>query len=221
MEQEFINLSIPFESFIASIDCLDLNQLLRARESVNLLIEQMQDETGEDELVSESELDYSYLQALLAAGEWEEADEETAELMQEAVDQDGLMFIDAAKNFPISDLNTIDRLWVKYSNGRFGLSVQKRLWQEAGQDIETFGEVVGWRLQGKWIQENSLQFTYEASVGHLPFIRGGLCQVVERWSAEYFIDSEGEDLFVETASSVEPIKMWQVLINLIDDVSAT
>lgn len=215
MEQEHIYLSIPFESFIAAIQCLDLNQLLRARESVNLLIEQIQDETTEDELVSESEIDYGYLQALLAAGRWEEADEETAELMQEAVDQDVLMFLDAAKNFPISDLNTIDRLWVKYSNGRFGLSVQKRLWQKVGQDIETFGKVVGWRLQGKWIEENSLQFTYEAPVGHLPFIRGGLCRVVESWSAEFFTDSEGEAQFVETTETVEPIKMWQVFINLV------
>lgn len=213
MEQEHIYLSIPFESFIAAIECLDLNQLLRARESVNFLIEQMQDEINEDELVSECEIDYGYLKALLAAGRWEEADEETAELMLEAVDQDVLMFIDAAENFPISDLNTIDRLWVKYSNGRFGLSVQKRLWQEAGRDIEAFGKVVGWRLQDEWIQENSLKFTYEAPVGHLPFIRGGLCRVVESWSAEYFTDSEGEAQFVETAETVESIKMWQVLMN--------
>ncbi len=30
------------------------------------------------------------------------------------------------------DLRTIDQLWVKYSNGRFGFSVQKRIWHSIG-----------------------------------------------------------------------------------------
>ena len=52
-------------------------------------------------------------------------------------------------------------------------------------------------------------------MGHLPFIRGGLCRVVESWSPGYFTDSEGEAEFVETTETVEPIKMWQVLINIV------
>jgi len=35
-------------------------------------------------------------------------------------------------NFPCEDLRTIDQLWVKYSNGRFGFSVQKRIYQSLG-----------------------------------------------------------------------------------------
>lgn len=217
MEKELINLSIPFESLIAAIESLDFNQLLMTREMVNWLIEKKQDQEGEDRLISSSQVDYSYLQALLAAGNWEEADEETADLMLEAIDDTEIMFIENAKNFPISDLNTIDQLWVKYSNGRFGLSVQKRIWQKADRNIKTFGEVVGWRSQDKWIQENNLQFTYLAPVGHLPFIRGGLRQEVQRWSAEFFTDSQGEDQFVDIAEPVKAIEMWQVLINLVDD----
>lgn len=217
MEKELINLSIPFESLIAAIESLDFNQLLMTREMVNWLIEKKQDQAGEDQFISSSQVDYSYLQALLAAGNWEEADEETADLMLEAIDDTEIMFIENAKNFPISDLNTIDRLWVKYSNGRFGLSVQKRIWQKADRNIKTFGEVVGWRSQDKWIQENNLQFTYLAPVGHLPFIRGGLRQEIQRWSAEFFTDSQGEDQFVDIAEPVEAIEMWQVLINLVDD----
>jgi GUN4-like len=217
MEEELINLSIPFESLIAAIESLDFSQLLMTRQMVNWLIEEKQDQAGEDQLISSSQVDYSYLQALLATGSWEQADEETANLMLETTDDAGIMFIENAKNFPISDLNTIDRLWVKYSNGRFGLSVQKRIWQKAGRNIETFGEVVGWRSQDKWIQENNLLFTYAAPVGHLPFIRGGLRREVQRWSAEFFTDSQGEDQFVDIAEPVEAIEMWQVLINLVDD----
>ncbi|HYX15858.1 MAG TPA: GUN4 domain-containing protein [Nostoc sp.] len=36
------------------------------------------------------------------------------------------------ENFPCTDLRTIDRLWVKYSNGHFCFSVQKRIWLECG-----------------------------------------------------------------------------------------
>lgn len=31
--------------------------------------------------------------------------------------------------FPCTDLLTIDNLWVKYSKGHFGFSVQKFIWQ--------------------------------------------------------------------------------------------
>jgi hypothetical protein len=221
MEKEHISLSVSFESFVTAIQFLNLDQLLKVREYVGTSVEQAQDEMGEDKLVSESGVDYSYLQTLLAEGAWEAADEETADLMLEATEQDELMFVDAAENFPISDLETIDRLWVKYSNGRFGLSVQKQLWQEVGQDLEKFGEIVGWRFQDNWVQENSLQFTYEAPVGHLPFVRSGLRHEVEIWSAEYFTDSEGEDQGVETAESVESIEMWKVFANRLTSAIAT
>lgn len=213
MEKHNISLSISLESLLTALQSLNLDQLLKVRECISTLIKQSQDEAVEDKLISESKVDYSYLQALLAKGAWEEADEETAELMLEAAEQDEVMFANAAENFPISDLKTIDQLWVKYSNGRFGLSVQKQLWQEVGKDLERFGEVVGWRSQGNWVQENSLKFTYEAPVGHLPFIRSGLRHEVEIWSAEYFTDSEGEDQAVETAEPVESIEMWRVFAN--------
>jgi hypothetical protein len=35
-------------------------------------------------------------------------------------------------NFPCTDLRTIDGLWVKYSNGHFGFSVQKEIYLSVG-----------------------------------------------------------------------------------------
>lgn len=215
MEKKRIPLSISFELLAAAIQSLNLDQLLVIREYISALIEQLAEETDEDQLVSESGVDYSHLQALLAGGAWEEADEETAQLMLEASEQDELMLIDAAENFPISDLRIIDRLWVKYSNGRFGLSVQKQLWEEAGQNVEKFGEIVGWLFQGNWIQQKDIKFTYEAPVGHLPFVRSGLCYEFESWSAEYFTDSEGGDEFVQTVEPIESIEIWKVFANLL------
>ena len=34
--------------------------------------------------------------------------------------------------FPCKDLKTIDKLWIKHSNGHFGFSVQKRIWESLG-----------------------------------------------------------------------------------------
>ncbi|MCA1992305.1 MAG: GUN4 domain-containing protein, partial [Coleofasciculus sp. S288] len=52
------------------------------------------------------------------------------------------------ENFPCSDLRTIDQLWVQHSNGRFGFSVQKKIWQEVGRDDDVFFERIGWQLKG-------------------------------------------------------------------------
>lgn len=215
MGNEQISLLISFESLVTAIQSLNLDQLLEARESIGTLIEQAQDEAGEDKLISESEVDYRFLQELLAEGAWEEADEETVALMLEVAKRGGLMSVNAAENFPISDLKTIDQLWVKYSNGRFGLSVQEQIWQEVGQDVEKFGEIVGWCSEGNWIQENNLKFTCKAPVGHLPFVRNGLRYGGEIWSAESFTDSEGDGQSVETAELVESIEMWEVFADLL------
>ena len=40
--------------------------------------------------------------------------------------------VNSIDNFPCEDLRTIDQLWVKYSDGRFGFSVQKRIYQNLG-----------------------------------------------------------------------------------------
>jgi HTH-type transcriptional regulator/antitoxin HigA len=58
------------------------------------------------------------------------------------------------ENFPCDDLRTIDQLWVKYSQGRFGFSVQKKIWLEVGGKVDydtecKLGDRVGWRKGGK------------------------------------------------------------------------
>jgi predicted transposase/invertase (TIGR01784 family) len=75
-----------------------------------------------------SNVDYTKLQNLLAAGQWQQADEETMDLMLEVINIDGvdqdILDNDHVKYFPCADLKMLDQLWVKYSNGRFGFSVQ-------------------------------------------------------------------------------------------------
>lgn len=74
------------------------------------------------------------------------------------------------ENFHCQDLRTIDQLWVNYSNGRFGFSVQKHIWQDVGKHYESFGNRVGWRNNGKWLSLEDITFELRAPRGHLPVV---------------------------------------------------
>jgi len=116
----------------------------------------------EDNLTSETGVDYTRLRDLLKAGNWKEADEETVKVM----------LIDLIEEFPCTDLRTIDQLWVKYSNGHFGFSVQKSIWESVGKDYRKFGDRVGWRKGNgrnkEWLKYLQLTFSLNAPQGHLP-----------------------------------------------------
>jgi serine/threonine protein kinase len=120
---------------------------------------------------------YRKLRDLLAARKWREADEETRSIILQVANREQIGWLDLAeiKKFPCEDLRTIDQLWVKYSNGHFGFSVQKHIWQEVGGKPNAddqiwcrFGERVGWRLKGDWLWWDNLTFTLNAPKGHLP-----------------------------------------------------
>ncbi|WP_051470217.1 GUN4 domain-containing protein [Fischerella sp. PCC 9605] len=102
----------------------------------------------QDKLLSNVGVDYTPLRDLLVAGQWQKADEETGAVMLKIARRvkDGWLREEDFTEFPCLDLETIDRLWVKYSQGRFGFSVQSRIWESVGQDYAKFGDVVGWQL---------------------------------------------------------------------------
>jgi hypothetical protein len=93
-----------------------------------------------DDLRSEKGIDYSKLRDLLAAQNWEEADKETYEVMIKAVGKKSGEWVtsDELLNFPCQDIRTIDQLWVKYSNGRFGFSVQKEIYLSVGGKLGSY-----------------------------------------------------------------------------------
>ncbi|HAJ61991.1 MAG TPA: Clp protease [Cyanobacteria bacterium UBA8543] len=143
-----------------------------------------------NDLVSERGVDYTPLRNLLAAGEWQKADRETETVMIMASgrEQDGWLSEEDLDMFPCEDLGIIDQLWVKYSNGHFGFSTQKRIWESIEgtnkkEDVEVwkqFGDRVGWRVNNSWIGYRNLTFSLDAPEGHLPewvfvsgFVGGG------------------------------------------------
>ncbi|MEZ2279428.1 MAG: GUN4 domain-containing protein [Microcoleus sp.] len=132
---------------------------------------------NEVKLVSAVGMDYINLRNLLAAGKWKEADRETARVMLKVAGREEKGWLDSSSidNFPCEDLRTIDQLWVKYSNGRFGFSVQKRIyksvggtWEDDGKIWEAFGDRVGWCVNGNWLDVNEIKFNTKAPEGHLP-----------------------------------------------------
>ncbi|HBK97657.1 MAG TPA: hypothetical protein DD001_10180 [Microcoleaceae bacterium UBA10368] len=130
--------------------------------------------------------DYTKLQQLLAAGQWRAADEETASKMVEVPgrQQAGSLSYEDVENFSCPDLRAMDKLWVKYSKGRFGFSVQKDIYQSLGGTKEhnekvwvDFSEEIVWKEKGekgKWLYYQELAFNINAPKAHLPAGAGHL-----------------------------------------------
>lgn len=89
--------------------------------------------------------------------------------------KEGVLDAQSVDNLPCKDLKTIDKLWVKYSRGRFGFSVQKQIYQSLGGTrnfnsiiTEAFGDKIAWRKEGKSKSYSELTFDKIAPPGHLP-----------------------------------------------------
>ncbi|WP_448603814.1 GUN4 domain-containing protein [Thermoleptolyngbya sp.] len=126
-----------------------------------------------------SDTRYAKLEELLKTQKWREADEETYRLMITTVGkEEGQWFAkEDLENFPCPDLKEIDRLWVHYSSGKWGFSVQKRIWEECGSpmeyndDWEKFGDRVGWRKDDNWLSYSDLTFELQKSLpGGFPVV---------------------------------------------------
>jgi hypothetical protein len=137
-------------------------------------------------LQSDRDIDYSHLQSLLETNQWEKADEETLAVMLQASgrSQEGWLDAIALANFPCIDLQTIDRLWGRYSNEQFSFRVQYRLYSgvtisaqnaisPSRSDEERalqFSKTVGWWTNNLEFLKyyNKLGFSDQSPSGHLP-----------------------------------------------------
>ncbi|EAZ94216.1 hypothetical protein CY0110_10087 [Crocosphaera chwakensis CCY0110] len=130
---------------------------------------------------------YQTLLNYLSSGRWKDADEETAKVMLQVANRvkEGWLDIDDIENFPCEDLRIIDQVWVKYSNGRFGFSVQKKIYiDELGGTTEYNEKVwkefcydVGWIQKEIYLDYSDLSFESRHTtkpLGHLPCYIGYL-----------------------------------------------
>ncbi len=113
---------------------------------------------------------YNTLANYLVKGEWKKADQETTKVMLQVagVKNRDILKKEDIKKIPCRKLRVIDELWVIYSYGRFGFSVQKHIYQEL-KNKENFSKCIGWIINDDWLGYDDLTFGLEAPVGHLPF----------------------------------------------------
>ncbi len=124
-------------------------------------------------LHSECNLDYHPLQQLLAKQEFQAADQLTLQKLcelagAEAVQRKWLYFTEIDQ-LPILDLQTINSLWLTYSEGKFGFSVQREIWLSVSQTWEKLWPKIGWKNGNNWTRYPQ-EFTWNLTAprGHLP-----------------------------------------------------
>jgi hypothetical protein len=140
---------------------------------------------------------YQQLEDYFKAGQWEEADKETWRLMLQTYGRElgQILYPNELLNLPCEDLLKLDDLWLCYSDGKFGFSVQKEIYLNCGgkpdgqyyrEAWEKFGDAVGWRKDDQW----KFEVTYDTSApkGHLPSLRFGFFMGLHGfpWSAIFF-----------------------------------
>jgi hypothetical protein len=85
-------------------------------------------QTQQETFSSAAGIDYTRLNRLLSEGHWQQANQETWDLLCQALAKNKGSYLSSEEinRLPCQDLQTIDRLWQKHSEGRFGFSVQKQ-----------------------------------------------------------------------------------------------
>jgi hypothetical protein len=160
---------------------------------------------------SELKVDYTRLRQLLWSGEWRAADEETERLILTGLSSDmrpisGDIFL----QLPCQDLQTLEALWSRYSEGRFGFQKQYQIFQARDRRADEFLQAVDWRgaqgvgnltVRTRAKRYRELQFSADAPPGHLPTWRWG-CNTLE---SEYFIsEALVDDLFLHVEKCLAP-----------------
>lgn len=163
-------------------------------------------------LISDQGVDYTKLRNLLTASNWRGADQETIKVMLQAASVKSSRFSSADfSKMPCPDLKIIDQLWNKFSRGKFGFSVQARIYREqAREDYYDFSTRVGWRVQGRWLGYNDLTWNPDkAPAGHLPHMQGRMLYPATEQSADFHLNSWGLDLGDRVFGGLESIGLME------------
>ncbi|MGB3310072.1 MAG: GUN4 domain-containing protein [Nodosilinea sp.] len=148
-------------------------------------------------------VDFDTLRSHLAAQDWQAADAETRRILDPWIHPGGnILGTPLASSIPPEVLQTLDRLWVEASGGRFGFTVQEKIWQEVREQnpadsavaAKVFGDRVGWTrtpgqgdptfIAGDWLTEMEINYSLDAPVGHLPWAGVGWDQISKLLSVE-------------------------------------
>jgi len=124
-------------------------------------------------LKSAANIDYQPLERLLIEKDFQSADSMTIEKLCELAGKDAIarkwLYFTEVEKFPATDLKTVDTLWQIYSEGKFGFSVQRKIWLGLDRDFPRLWQKIGWKKDNNWTRYPQ-EFTWDltAPVGHLP-----------------------------------------------------
>ena len=143
---------------------------------------------------TEDSSDLDKLEILLSAQNWQEADEQTKRIILKD-NQNKRLTAPNIRQLSLDLLDSIDLLWMGYGDEKFGLRIQRQLWQESlqprrlpfnpfkpfatrvesvteSQAWNRFGCLVGWRSDDeKLLPDAKLDFSMKAPSGCFPRTR--------------------------------------------------
>jgi hypothetical protein len=116
---------------------------------------------------------YQKLEEYLQQQDWKKADYETAFIIyQWMVIENYSDFYKLFREVSLEVIDEIDRLWEKYSEGKFGIKGQAKIYRDLGGTREyndevwnSFGDRVGWREGGRWLELEEV--AYHATTHHI------------------------------------------------------
>ena len=119
-------------------------------------------------------INYQPLQQLLINQNFKEADKLTQEYLCQLAGlninshRKWLYFTDI-ESIPIEDLLQIDLLWQIYSQGKFGFSIQRKIWITKKYKWNDFFKSIGWIINDIPCRYPiDFKWTLKAPIGHLP-----------------------------------------------------
>ncbi|MGF1672268.1 MAG: ankyrin repeat domain-containing protein [Rivularia sp. (in: cyanobacteria)] len=157
---------------------LDLARQLNKTQIINLLERHIATQNGKNLTTNTSQL-----QQFLKSKNWAAADKETRRLLSPEKDP----YSPNSATIPLELIREIDRAWLSASGGRFGFSIQAKIWRQAiathpknsEAAVNTFRDRVGWKLivprtendfiSSDWLNESELNYSLQAPTGHLPW----------------------------------------------------
>ncbi len=124
---------------------------------------------------SEVGINYSPLQQYLLTESFEEADRFTSsklrELAGEKAVKRGYVYFSEVDSIHGIDLSTLNKLWIVYSRGKFGFTVQAKILDSVGGRYDKLWPRIGWKKDGIWTRyPKAFTWSIEAPNGHMPLI---------------------------------------------------
>ncbi|MCW5316223.1 protein kinase [Nostoc sp. KVJ3] len=141
-----------------------------------------------------AQVDYKKLENLLRQQRWRDADEETMAIFLKVYGREIDKWFDLGyiSRFHHQLIHTTNNLWVDYSYGKFGFTVQRLIWDSIGGNSSNsyqiwcdFGNRVGWCMNSSWKNYSDLDFTLSAPKGHLPSGIFMLYQGFGNWTSRF------------------------------------